>query len=375
MFRKGFVFTPATMALVALFTLFLYLPAANAQQNVELRVEGSIMETDSAPFIAVYRVMVPVREIANALGADVSWNEEKRAVEVAQGEYHLTLFIGERHASVNGKDVQLEVAPVIVKGRAMVPARVLADGLQVPISWDCETQVVSLGKSALVAGSSLDFPPFEYKEGSELLGFEIDLIEAIEEVSGENIIVQDISFDALIPSLRSGKIDMIISGLTIFEQRKEVIAFTTPYFAWDEIILSTKGSPGDITLKDLAGKKIAVQGGSHAQELVNALVEEHPATQLSLYETLEEVWGAVEKGQTDAAVVPYPLAAYYLTKHPDSSLQMVGDSFAGQPIGIAVQKDDQELLEKLNKSLETIMENGTYDRICEKWFGAKHPAL
>ena len=71
MFRKGFVFTPATMALVALFTLFLYLPAANAQQDVGLQVEGSIIETDPAPFIAGNRVMVPVREVANALGADV----------------------------------------------------------------------------------------------------------------------------------------------------------------------------------------------------------------------------------------------------------------------------------------------------------------
>jgi ABC-type amino acid transport substrate-binding protein len=131
-----------------------------------------------------------------------------------------------------GENVQLEGAPVIVDGRAMVPVRVLADGLQVPVSWDSATRVVSLGKSALVVGSSLDFPPFEYKAGNDVVGFDIDLIKAIEEMWKEDIVIQDISFDQLIPSLRSGQVDLIVSGLTITEQRKQFVDFTIPYFEW-----------------------------------------------------------------------------------------------------------------------------------------------
>ncbi len=324
MFNKRFVITPAVIVFIGLLTLFICMPVANAYQEVGLQLEGSIIETDPAPFINSNRVMVPVREIANALGADVSWNEEKQAVVVAQGEYQMTMFIGERHAAVNGKDVQLDVAPVIVENRAMVAVRVLADALQVPISWDSETQVVSLGKLALVAGSSLDFPPFEFKEDSELRGFDIDLIKAIEEVSGENIIVKDISFDRLIPSLLSGQVDLIISGLTIIEPRQKIMDFTMPYFDYGDIILSTKGRPSDITLEDLAGKKIAFQLGTTGQEIVSSLAQKHPTTQPVVYESLEEVWAAVEAGQAEAAVVSYPLTAYYLTNHGESNLQMVG---------------------------------------------------
>lgn len=370
MLRKDRVFTRTFIALIGLLTLFVCLPVAYAGQKVGLQVEGQVMETDPAPFIENNRVMAPVRVIASAMGADVSWNDEKRAVTITQGEYHMTMFIGERHAMVNEKDVQAEVTPVIINGRAMVPIRFLAEGLQVPVSWDSENQVVSVGELALVAGSSLDFPPFEYKQDDKIVGFDIDLIRAIEEVSGEKITVKDVSFDKLIPSLSSGEIDIIISGLTISDARKEVVAFSTPYFEWGEIILSTKGSETDVSLDDLAGKKIACEVGSTAYEMVSVLAGEHPHTKLTAYETLEQVWAAVDKGQADAAVVAYPLTAYYLTNHPESNLQMVGKVFVDQPIGIAVQKDDQELLEKINKSLETIVANGTYNRLCEKWFGS-----
>jgi ABC-type amino acid transport substrate-binding protein len=91
-----------------------------------------------------------------------------------------------------------------------------------------------------------------------------------------------------------------------------------------------------------------------------------------MYDSLEEVWTAVEAEKADAAVVPHPPTAHYLNTHRENNLQMVGKVFSVQPEGIAVQKGNRELLEKLNKSLETIKENGTYDHIYEKWFGAMY---
>ena len=162
---------------------------------------------------------------------------------------------------------------------------------------------------------------------------------------------------------------MIISGMEIVEQRKEVMSFTDPYSEWGVIILCTKGGKSDIALEDLADKRIAVQAGSNANDIVGTLSTNHPRMQVTPYDTMEEVWAAVEKGQVDAAVVAYPPTANYLTNHPESNLQMVGELIDARQMGIGVQKDDQELLDKLNKSLEIIKENGTYDRIYEKWFG------
>ena len=356
-------------ALVAVLMLFVCLPTAYAQQKVGFKVAGEVVETNPAPFIDNNRVMVPVREIANILGADVNWDGENQAVKVEKGKKQITMIIGNSRAVINGKEVRLEALPVIVNGRTMVPVRILAEGLQVPLSWDSIAHMVSL--DVLVAGSSVDFPPFEFVENNEYIGFEIDLVHAMEEVLGERIVIKDIRFDQLPPSLHSGQIDLIISGLTIFEQRKEVIDFTIPYYNYGEIILSTKGSNKDITLKDLAGNKIACQSGSRAHEIVSDLVKKYPNTQMVALATIEEIFTAVEQGIVDAAIVPHAPIAYYLTRHGETNLMMVGKLLDSQPTGIAVQKGNQELLDKLNHSLETIKENGTYDLIYEKWFGPK----
>lgn len=355
--------------LAGLFLFFIGLSTANASEEVGLNIKGSVMETNPAPFMENNRVMVPAREVAGALGADINWDQVRRSVTITRGEQQITMIMGESHALVNGTNVQMEAIPSIVDGRAMVPVKFLAEGLGVTVAWDNAQRIVTLGELTLVAGSSLDFPPFEYIENDKIVGFDIDLIHAIEELLGEKITIKNVSFDVLIPSLRSGEIDMIISGLTIVEQRKEIMSFADPYFAWGEIIMSAKGGKNDITLEDLAGKKVAVQSGSNAHNIVDTLAKEHPNIQICLYNTLEEVWSAVEKGQADAAVGSYPPTANYLLNHPEANLQTDGELIDPQPIGIAVQKDDQELLEKLNKSLKTIKDNGTYDRIYEKWFG------
>ena len=359
----------SVIVLVAVLMLFLYQPTAYGQQAVRVKVAGKTIETDPAPFIDNNRVMVPAREIANILGANVNWDGQNQAVKIEKGNKQIAMTIGNAQAVVNGEEVQLEALPVIVKGRAMVPLRILAEGLQVPLSWDSIAHMVSL--DVLVAGSSVDFPPFEFVENNEYVGFEIDLIHAIEEVLGERIVIKDIRFNQLIPSLSSGEIDLVISGLTIFEQRKEVVDFTIPYYNYGEVILSAKGSNKDVTLADLAGKKIACQSGSRAQEIVGGLINKYPNTLMAALATTEEIFSAVEQGIVDAAIVPHAPTAYYLTRHGGANLMVVGEVPDSQPMGIAVQKGNQELLDKLNHSLETIMENGTYDLIYEKWFGPK----
>ncbi|NLL18413.1 MAG: transporter substrate-binding domain-containing protein [Clostridia bacterium] len=370
MSKRILINSPAVAVLAGLMMFFIGLPSALAQQDVGLEIQGNLIGIEPAPFINANRVMVPVRAVADHLGAKVTWDEENKAVKVDRDEFQIAMVLGRTQAVVNGQNVQLESTPVIVAGRAMVPVRVLAEGLQVPVSWSSETRVVSLGKPTLVAGSSLTFPPFEFKEGNDIVGFDVDLIQAIGELWGEEIIVKDIPFNQLIPSLSSGQIDLIISGLTITENRQEFMNLTMPYFDYGEIILTPKGSHNDMTLEDLTGK-VACQMGSSAQGVLTGLAEKDPPMQIVPLETLEEVWRAVELGIVDAALVPHAPTAYYLTQHGDSNLIMVGNVLASQPTGIAVQKGNQKLVDKLNQSLKTLKENGTYDHIYEKWLGPR----
>ncbi|HZJ84154.1 MAG TPA: transporter substrate-binding domain-containing protein, partial [Syntrophomonadaceae bacterium] len=192
-------------------------------------------------------------------------------------------------------------------------------------------------------------------------------INAIGKEIGENILIQYIDYDKLIPTLMAGEIDVIISGMTIIEPRQEVIHFTEPYFEYGEVIIARQGEGKNLVIEDLAGKSIAVQLGTTGQDLLVKLQEKAPQTQITKYLAWEEVLASLESDQVELAIVSHPVFSQYLLEN-DSKLQMVSGLIASQPLGIAVQKGNQELLDSLNQGLAAIKDNGTYDEIYQKWF-------
>ena len=88
-----------------------------------------------------------------------------------------------------------------------------------------------------VVGTEASFPPFEYVEGGEFVGFDMDLIREIGKMYGFDVEIRDISFDSLIPSLMTGNIDIIAAGMTITEEREKVVDFTIPYYSADQSIM------------------------------------------------------------------------------------------------------------------------------------------
>ncbi len=110
-------------------------------------------------------------------------------------------------------------------------------------------------------GTEASFPPFEYVENGQYVGFDIDLIKEIGKLKGFDVEVIDISFDSLIPSLTTGNIDIIAAGMTITEDRQKVVDFTIPYYSGDQSILVRKDSDFDITVL-FGNHKIGVQTGT-----------------------------------------------------------------------------------------------------------------
>src|SRR5690554_2167394 len=112
-----------------------------------------------------------------------------------------------------------------------------------------------------VIGTSAGFPPFEYTEGGEVVGFDIDLMKAIGEVKGFEVEVRDLSFDGLIGALNSGNIDMIAAGMTITEERKEVVAFSEPYYSANQSLVVQEGSGQNLSVL-FGDNNIGVQTGT-----------------------------------------------------------------------------------------------------------------
>ena len=213
------------------------------------------------------------------------------------------------------------------------------------------------------------FAPFEFqKEGSkEFTGFDIDLIKALGTKAGYKVEVSNMGFDALIPALQAGNIDVAIAGMTITDERKKVVDFTAPYYDAGLIVVVHKDNNTIKGFKDLNNKKLAVQIGTTGEKQAHKV----PGAKVTAFNTNVEATMELKTGGAEAVINDRPVAEYFLaTGGGDKFAKTVGDVLEAEQYGIAVKKGNKELLDALNKALADAKKDGTYDKIYKTWFGA-----
>lgn len=221
----------------------------------------------------------------------------------------------------------------------------------------------------LKLGAEMTFPPFEFQEegSKEYVGFDMDLARALAKQMGYELQIQNIGFDGLIPALEAGNIDIIVSGMSITEERAKKISFSKPYYKSGLSIVVKADNATIKTFKDLEGKNIAVQigttGAEEARKIKNAKVRE--------YNSNSEAYMELKAGGVDAVVNDLPVNEYYLAKSGDKNAKILGDIMNAEEYGMAMTKKNTELTEKVNKALDELKKNGEYDKIYQKWFGKK----
>lgn len=224
------------------------------------------------------------------------------------------------------------------------------------------------------------YPPFEFVKYSGLSkglrGFDIDLGDALGKELGLKMDWVDTSWDSILSSLTSGKADLIISGMTITEERKRDRAFTHPYFLSGQTIARRRGDISIVSLTDLrqAGRVVAVQRGTTGETV--ALNAKVPAERVKRYESLPTALMDLRIGRADAVVADFP-ALRDLIAIDSPELEIASRDFlVRESLGIAARKDDGRLVEALNQALDRLLENGTYAKIYKRWMGeAPGPAL
>ena len=217
-----------------------------------------------------------------------------------------------------------------------------------------------------VVGTNASFPPFEYVEEGEIVGFDIDLVKEIAELQGFEVEFRDISFDSLIPGLASGSLDMVAAGMTITEARKEVVAFSDPYYSANQSVLVHEESEEDLTVL-FGSNDVGVQTGTTGDTWVrDKLIERDILTgELRNYDSYVFVIRDLANKNIDAAVLDKPVAETYSKDNP---VKVVAEVITGEEYGIAVGKNNQALLEEINAGLAKVIENGTMDELIEKYF-------
>lgn len=222
-------------------------------------------------------------------------------------------------------------------------------------------------KLVVQVGTSPTYPPFESEEKGELVGFDITLIEKIGEVEGFEVQFSNMQFDGLVPALKTGQLDVVVGALSITDKRMESVNFSNAYYESGLSIL-TKPDSGIESFDDLKGKLIGVQKGTSSYNYMMANgIEDHDIKQ---YADISTAYNTMENGGVDAILYDNPSNINYLNEQ-DTDAEIVGGILAGEFYGIAVNKDKEELLEKINDGLVKLQENGTYEQLFDEYLNGE----
>lgn len=224
-------------------------------------------------------------------------------------------------------------------------------------------------KGTLVMGITLYEPMNYYDEDGKLTGFDTEFSEAVCEILGVEPKYQEIEWDQKQTELKGKSIDCIWNGMTISDDLAEHMAFSTPYVENKQVVIIKKDNAGKY--KDLASMKnvkIAVESGSAGEKAVqneNELKDNEIVSVSAQKDALLEV----KAGTVDMAVLDYVLAKAVLTADGDySDMMMVeGVDLAVEQYGIGIRLEDKELLKKINAAIDELKENGTLDKLAEKY--------
>lgn len=220
-------------------------------------------------------------------------------------------------------------------------------------------------KPVLRVAADCAFVPFEFMdENNQIVGFDVDLAKAIGEAMGYEVQFLDMAWNGLIPSLLNKNIDMIASGMSITEERAKQVNFSDQYFTSVLTIVVHKNNTGVATLEDLANKKVGVQINTTG----DFAAEEIPGVSIYRYNTVPETLQNIVIGIVDAAIIDLPVAEAFFAANPNAPLKHVGKVSEDDYFGLALRKEDTELLEKVNAALAKLKEDGTYQQIYDKWF-------
>lgn len=226
----------------------------------------------------------------------------------------------------------------------------------------------STEKETIIIGIDDKFAPMGFRdENNDIVGFDIDYARAAAEEMGVEVKFQPIDWKTKETELNSGRIDLIWNGYTITKDRKEKVLFTKPYLANSQVIMTLKDS--DINaIADLEGKNVGVQALSSALDAINGNDIAGKIADLPEYGDNVLALTDLKTGRTDAVVIDEIVANYYNTLE-DGTFKIVEEALAPEEYGVGVKKGNEELLEKLQKALDTLNENGKAAEISEKWFG------
>ncbi len=219
-------------------------------------------------------------------------------------------------------------------------------------------------KTTLVMATNAEFPPYEYREGDQIVGIDAEIAQAIADDLGLELVIEDMAFDSIIAAVQSGKADIGVAGMTVSEDRLANVNFSNPYTTAAQVVIVKEGSP-IASPADLVGKKIGVQLGTtgdiFAGDIEDATVER--------FNKGFEAVQSLNQDKVDAVIIDREPAKVFVTQN--EGLVILDEAYTIEEYAIAVAKDNTELLNDINASLSKLEESGKLEEIIRKYIKAE----
>ncbi len=227
----------------------------------------------------------------------------------------------------------------------------------------------SLEKDVLIVGTSASYPPYESRnEKGEFVGFDIDLTEIIAQKLNKKIEWLDMSFESVIPSLMTGKVDLAASSLAATEERAKRVNFSSPYEISSSAFVTKPENPPK-TVEDLTGKTVAVEIGSLQEVFLRAL----GTVEVKTFQSVDDCIRDVVTDRAVATLLDIPVAKKYMQVKEFAGKIIIAFTYKSKIVGgdkaIAIPKNDPELTAAVSKVIDEMTANGELDALRAKWFG------
>ena len=222
--------------------------------------------------------------------------------------------------------------------------------------------VVGERADVLVMGTNAGFKPFEYREGDQVVGFDVDLARQIAQAMGKELRVEDMSFDGLLTALDSGQVDMVVAGMSATPERAKNALFSEAYYTAEQRLVVKKGSPIRNRYQ-LEGRRVGVQLGTTGDTLVGNL----RGVKKSQFPTAPGVLQELQAGGVEVAVLDDAPAAQYVAGFAD--LEVLPGALSSEQYVIAIKNGNQSLLETVNRVLAEMKRDGRYLQLVRQYFG------
>ena len=214
----------------------------------------------------------------------------------------------------------------------------------------------------IYVGIDAAFPPFGYLENGNIAGFDYDIMSEIAKLTDMKVEFNQMQFAGLLPALQTKKIDAIIAGMTVTEERKQFVNFSETYYVSSQVILVHRDNNSIKNFDNLDGKNVGTVIGTTG----DTIMTENERVNVRKFDTGAEAVLSLKEKKIDAIVFdkePCKNFAKY-----NAEIKLIESDAIEEDYAIAVRKEDTSLLENINKGISIIMTNGTYENLIEKNF-------